>query len=62
LQYFEWVIAMIWQKTWQLLKEDESILSESVVTKCSGFHLVFKATGTTDVGYGIYDLVCTRRI
>lgn len=54
MQYFEWFVADD-GKHWQRLKEDASHLSEIGVTSI-WIPPCFKATGTNDVGYGIYDL------
>ncbi|MCA9765552.1 MAG: alpha-amylase [Carnobacterium sp.] len=54
MQYFEWFVADD-GKHWQRLKDDAKHLSEIGVTSV-WIPPCFKATGTNDVGYGIYDL------
>ena len=54
MQYFEWFVADD-GKHWQRLKEDAKHLNEIGVTSV-WIPPSFKATGTNDVGYGVYDL------
>ncbi|WP_414839402.1 alpha-amylase [Carnobacterium sp. TMP28] len=54
MQYFEWFVEDD-GKHWQRLKDDAKHLSEIGITSV-WIPPCFKATGTNDVGYGIYDL------
>ena len=54
MQYFEWFVADD-GKHWQRLKDDAKHLSEIGITSV-WIPPCFKATGTNDVGYGVYDL------